>query len=98
MYMTTHPSAISSLKISFIMVWNIAGELVNPKNITRGSKSPRFVQNAAFHSSPSFIRILLYPHRTSIFEKYRAPVSWSINSEINGSGYQFFIVILFSFR
>jgi hypothetical protein len=75
MYMTTHPSAISSLKMSFIIVWNVAGELVNLKNITRGSKSPWFVQNAAFHSSPSFIWMLLYPHQTSIFEKYQAPVS-----------------------
>jgi len=43
------------------MVWNVAGLLHSPKNITSGSKSPRFVRNAAFHSSPSFIWTLLNP-------------------------------------
>ncbi|KIJ10925.1 hypothetical protein PAXINDRAFT_36638, partial [Paxillus involutus ATCC 200175] len=49
----------------FIIVWNVAGELVRPKNITRGSNRPRLVRKAAFHSSPSLIRTLLYPQRTS---------------------------------
>jgi hypothetical protein len=34
-------------------------ELVSPKYMTSGSKSPQLVQNAAFHSSPSFICTLL---------------------------------------
>jgi hypothetical protein len=96
--MMTHPSAISSLKMSFIMVWNVASELVSPKNITNGSNNPRLVRNAAFHVSPSLMRILLYPHLTSIFEKYLASDSLSINSDMSGKGYQFLIVISFSFR
>src|SRR6202795_4940989 len=44
------------------MVWKVAGLFVNPKYITNGSKRPRFVRNTAFHSSPSLIRTLLYPH------------------------------------
>jgi len=51
------------------MAWNVAGEFVNPKNITIGSKDPSGVVNAAFYSSPSLILILLYPHLKSIFVK-----------------------------
>jgi len=47
------------------MFWKVAGELHKPKYMTRGSKSPRLVLNAAFHSSPSLILTLLYPHRRS---------------------------------
>jgi hypothetical protein len=93
----THPSVISSLKMSFIIVWNVAGKLVSPKNITNGSNNPRLVQNTAFHVSPSLMRILLYPHRTSIFEKYCASDSLSISLDMSGKGYQFLMVISFSF-
>jgi len=42
------------LDISFIMVWKVAGLLVRPKNMTKGSNSPRFVWNAAStHHLPS---------------------------------------------
>src|SRR6266404_7403581 len=54
-----------SLNIWFIMVWNVLGEFVSPKNITHGSKRPYLVLNAAFSSSPDLIRMLLYPQRTS---------------------------------
>jgi len=54
-YTTTTPSVIKSLKMSSIMVWNVAGLLHSLKNITNGLKSPRFVRNATFHSCPSFI-------------------------------------------
>jgi len=33
--------------MSFIIVWKVAGLLVIPKNITRGSKRPRLVRKAA---------------------------------------------------
>src|SRR5258708_19581300 len=49
----------------FIIIWKVAGEFVRPKNIIVGSKSPSGVRNAAFHSSPGFMRMLLYPHRIS---------------------------------
>src|SRR5271154_7394797 len=89
---------IMSSKMESIIDWKVAGELVIPKNITVGSKSPRLVLNAAFHSSPDFIRTLLYPHRTSSLVKYFAPWSLSIISEISGRGYAFLIVQLFRYR
>ena len=75
-----------SLKIESIIAWNVAGELHSPKNITVGSKSPRLVENAAFHWSPSFILTLLYPHLTSNLVKYLAPLSLSRISLIKGRG------------
>lgn len=86
-YTTTCPSSIMSEKILFIIAWKVTWELVNLKNMTVGSNSPLFILKAAFHSSPSLILTLLYPHRTSNFEKIFAPFSLSINSGINGSGY-----------
>ena len=63
-----------------------------PKNITVSSYSPRFILKAAFHSSPCLIWILLYPLRTSIFEKYLAPFNLSMSSVIKGRGYAFLTV------
>ena len=79
-------------KISFIIVWKVAGELHKPKNITVGSNNPLFVLNATFHWSPSLIQMLLYPHCTSSLVKYIAPANLSVSSEIRGSGYAFLIV------
>ncbi len=42
-------SVIRLRNIVFIMVWNVMGELVSPKNIMVGSYSPLFVVNTAFH-------------------------------------------------
>jgi len=97
-YTTTTPSVIKSLKMSSIMVWNVAGLLHSPKNITSGSKSPWFFWNAAFHSSPSFIQTLLNPHQTSSLVKYLAPLSLLMSSEMRGSGYLFMTVIVFRAR
>jgi len=58
-YTVSHYSTISKANIVFIIVWNVAGELVRPKNITISSKSPLFIRKAAFHWSPSLIRMLL---------------------------------------
>ena len=90
--MTVHPRSMMSSNVMSIIFWNVAGELDIPKNITVGSKSPRLVLNAAFHSSPFLIRILLYPHRTSIFEKYLAPFNLSMSLEMRGKGYAFLTV------
>jgi len=49
------PFATSGRNIVFIIIWNVAGELVRPKNMTVGSNSPSGVRNAAFHSSPGLI-------------------------------------------
>ena len=64
----------------------MAGELHKPKNITVGSNSPRLVLNAAFHWSPSLIRILLYPAQRSSFVKYFISVNPSSKLVIMGSG------------
>jgi len=68
------------------MAWNIAGEFVNPKNITVGSNDPSGIVNAAFYSSPSLILTLLYPHLRSIFvNTFFVPI-FSRTSKIKGSG------------
>ncbi|KAF9799045.1 hypothetical protein IEO21_10624 [Rhodonia placenta] len=72
-----------SWKMSFIIAWKVAGELVRPKNITRGSYNPRLVTKAAFHSLPALIRTLLCPHLTSNFVKSIAPWSLSTISAIS---------------
>src|SRR6266436_866442 len=53
------PLWMKSWRISFIIIWNIVGELHSLKNMTVGSNSPQLVWNAAFHSSPSLIHMLL---------------------------------------
>ncbi len=50
-----------------------------------GSYNPWFVLNAAFHSSPSWILMLLYPHQTSSFVKSHASCTLSMISGINRS-------------
>ena len=97
-YTTTILLAMRVLKMSFIIVWKVAGLLVILKNITRGSKRPRLVRKAAFHSSPGLIRMLLKPHQTSSFVKYLAPRSWETSSEIRGRGYLFLTVTVFNAR
>ena len=65
------------------MDWNVAGEFVIPKNITVGSDSPLLVIKAPFHSSPSLIRTLLYPHQMSNFVKIVAPSNLFMRSLID---------------
>ena len=79
------PLFIRSLKISFIMAWNVAGKFVIPKNITTGSKDPIYVVNAPFHSSPFLILILLNLYLRSILvNTFLLPIL-SIRSIINRS-------------
>src|SRR5258705_7586280 len=68
------PLWMKSWRISFIIVWNVTGELHSPKNMTVGLNSPQLVWNAAFHSSPSLIHTLLNPHWRSSMVKNL--VSW----------------------
>ena len=68
--MTMHPLLIISSNVISIIDWNVAGGLHIPKNITVSSNSPLLVLNAAFHSSPCLIQMLLYPYCMSILEKY----------------------------
>jgi len=69
------------------MVWNVAGELVSPKYMTVGLKSPYRVLNAALPSSPSLMHMLLYPHLMSSFVYIWALLRSHIRSEMRGSGY-----------
>jgi len=88
------PFATSGRNIVFIIIWNVAGELVRPKNMTVGSNSPSGVRNAAFHSSPGLIRMLLYPHRTSNLVNRVHLASRSITEGISGDTLQFRLVHL----
>ena len=81
----TFPVLIKSLNNSFIIAWKVAGEFVNPKNITIGSKNPSGVVNAAFYLSPSLILMLLYPHLKSIFMNIFFVPIFSKTSKISGS-------------
>ena len=90
--MTTSPVRMRSLKIVSIIDWKVLGELVSPKNMTVGSKSPRFVLKAAFHSPPSLICMLLNPFRMLTLEKSRAFATQLMSLDIKGSGWLFFMV------
>src|SRR6266403_132630 len=83
-YTDSHPCATSVRNMVFIIIWNVAGELVSPKNITVGSNSPSGVRKAVFHSSPSLILMLLYPHLTSTFVNKVQPLRQSMTCGING--------------
>ena len=74
------------MNMEFIIVWNVAGELVSPKNMTVGLNRPLFVMNAAFHSSPSLMQTLLYPHQMSNFVYREHPLNLSMSSRIRGRG------------
>jgi len=72
--------------MSFIMLWKVAGALEKPKYMTVASKRPYLVINAVFHSSPSLMQMLLYPHLKSILVKIEAFLSDSIKLAILGIG------------
>ena len=70
----------------FIMVWKVASKFVRPKNMTTGSYNPICVINAAFHSFPFLILMLLYPHLRSILvNTFLVPIL-STRLLINGKG------------
>jgi len=75
---------IKSPSISFIILWNVAGALENPKYITVALKRPRLVINAVFYSFPFLIQALLYPYLKSILVKIEALLSDSIKLAILG--------------
>src|SRR6266478_1516482 len=93
-YTDSHPWVTSVRKMVFIIIWKVAGEFVSPKNITVGSNSPSGVRNVAFHSSPSLIRMLLYPHLTSTFVNSVHPRNRSMTWGINGDMFGFHLVHL----
>jgi len=77
---------IKSPSILFIILWNVASALENPKYITVASKRSRLVINAIFYSFLSLMQTLLYPHLKSILVKIEALLSDSIKSAILGIG------------
>ena len=72
--------------MSFIMVWKVAGELQSLKNMMSSSKSPQFMEKAAFHSSPSLRQTLLKPQQRSRVVNHSALCSLVSTLETNGSG------------
>src|SRR6266478_3679910 len=84
MYTESHPWATSVWKMVFIIIWNVAGELVSPKNIMVGLNRPSGVRKVAFHSSPSLILMLLYPHLTATFVNRVQPLRRSMTCGISG--------------
>ena len=96
MKMENHPSMTCRLKIVFIIIWKVAGELVSLKNITVGSNSPSGVRKAAFHLSPGFMRMLLYPQHMSNLVKSVHPASQSTTDGISEDTFLFLFVHLFS--
>src|SRR6266478_5131751 len=93
-YTDNQPCATSVRKMVFIIIWNVAREFVRPKNMTVGSNSPSGVRKVAFHSSPSLMRMLLYPHWTLTFVKRVHLHNLSITWGISGETFQFFMVHL----
>ena len=90
--MVSQDSAISWVNIEFIIVWKVAREFVSPKNMTVGSYNPWLVRKAAFHSSPSLMRMLLYPHCMLNLVYSEHPCNWSMSWGMRGRGYLFCIV------
>jgi hypothetical protein len=68
------------------------GRVSESKKHHQGFKEAPFVRNAAFHSSPSFMDIVVTPPYIKFSEVLRAPRSWLTNSEMRGRGYRFLIV------
>ena len=64
------------------MVWKVAGLLVIPKNITRGSNRPQLVWKAIFYLSLGLIQMLLKPQWTSSLVKYLALQSWNTSLDV----------------
>ena len=86
MKLTTFPVLIKSLRISFIIVWNIARKFVSSKSITVGSNDLSRVVNATFYLSFSFIHTLLYFYYKSIFINTFFILIFSTISEIGDKG------------
>src|SRR6266446_5957358 len=93
-YTDNQPCATLVRKMVFIIIWKVAGEFVRPKNMTVGLNNPSGVRKAAFHSSPSLIQMLLYPHRTSTFVKRVHLRNRSMTCGIRGETFRFFMVHL----
>jgi len=67
------------------------GKIVIPKNITVSLRSPLLVMKAPFHSLPSLIQMLLYPHWISSFVKISALCNLWSRLSMEGRRYVFLI-------
>src|SRR5260221_8512556 len=88
--------SIKGQRMSFIIIWKVAGKLHSPKNMMSGSKSPQFMERATFHSLPSFSQTLLKPQWRSKVVNHSTSRSLVSTSETNGSGWEFFTMISFN--
>ena len=80
--LATSPVLIKFHRILFIIIWNVAEELVSPKNITVGSNKSSGVMNTTFYLSLYFIYILLYLHcKSNLVNTFFVPI-FSTISEI----------------
>ena len=97
MKFTTFPVLIKFYRILFIIVWNIAGKFISPKNITIGLNNSSNIVNATFYLSSSFIYTLLYPyHKSNLINTSFVPIFFLI-SKINSKEYLFLIFHLFRY-
>ncbi len=80
----------------FIIIWKVAGELVNLKNMTVGSYRPLLVMKAAFHWSLFLMRTLLYPYSMSNLVNRVQSCKQSISCGMRGRGYWFLMVHKFT--
>ena len=86
MKLATSPVLIKFHRILFIIIQNVAGELVSLKNITVDSNNPSRVINTTFHLSLFFIHTLLYPYcKFDLVNTFFIPM-FSTISKIRGKG------------
>src|SRR5258708_38235778 len=97
-YSKSHPCTTCFQNIVFIIIWKVAGEFVRLKNMTVGLKSPSGVRKAAFHSSPGFMCMLLYPHHMSNLVNNVHPLRQSMVWGMRGEMLRFLFVHLFTRR
>jgi len=81
-----NPSLMSSLKMSFIIIWKLPDLLVRLKNMTKGSNKPLFIWKVASHSSPLDPYVVVAQWMSNLI-KYRALASDTLlrMSRIRGS-------------
>lgn len=77
---------------SLARAWNIAGEFVRPKGITRYSKWPKGEFKAVFHSSPSLMQIRW---QALCWKRQWLYAGTQKAESMRGSGHLFFIVMSF---
>ena len=89
---------IQEVNTSFMKFWKAAGVLISPNGITDHLKASQQVWKAVFHSSSSAMQTKWYAYQRLILVQIRAFRRESKRSEMRGSGYWSFFVILLSLQ